>query len=210
MKPKRYIIMFTRDHHWSLSWTRCIQSIPSHPISLRSILISSFHLHLGLLSVRFSSCGRDEKCIHHFVCISHLSHACYILHPSNGMTTMNCINYMFTQAAFTNRKTSWICINTLYMYRPLKGSYEGSWNYISRHILEIFNFSAMMLSELESTSDIMTTNEPMQPGMWNFVTVGWPSNKLSMSGLCNVSLSYILSILAMPPTLGVLCLTNCV
>jgi hypothetical protein len=36
--------MFTRALHWSLSWARSIQSIPSHPISLRSILILSTHL----------------------------------------------------------------------------------------------------------------------------------------------------------------------
>jgi hypothetical protein len=30
--------MFTRALHWSLSWTISIQSIPSHPISPRSIL----------------------------------------------------------------------------------------------------------------------------------------------------------------------------
>jgi hypothetical protein len=34
--------------HWSLSWARSIQSPPSHPISLRSILILSTHLRLGL------------------------------------------------------------------------------------------------------------------------------------------------------------------
>jgi hypothetical protein len=32
--------------HWSLSWARSIQSIPSHPISLNSILILSTHLRL--------------------------------------------------------------------------------------------------------------------------------------------------------------------
>jgi hypothetical protein len=31
--------VFTRALHWSLSWARSIQSIPSHPISVRSILI---------------------------------------------------------------------------------------------------------------------------------------------------------------------------
>jgi hypothetical protein len=40
--------MFTRALHWSLSWARSIQSTPSHPISLRSILILSTHLRLGL------------------------------------------------------------------------------------------------------------------------------------------------------------------
>jgi hypothetical protein len=36
--------------HWSLPWARSIQSIPSHPISLRSILILSSYLRLGLPS----------------------------------------------------------------------------------------------------------------------------------------------------------------
>jgi hypothetical protein len=33
---RRFITVFTRSLHWSLSWTRLIQSIPSHSISLRS------------------------------------------------------------------------------------------------------------------------------------------------------------------------------
>jgi hypothetical protein len=33
--------VFTRALHWSLFWAWSIQSIPSHPISLRSILILS-------------------------------------------------------------------------------------------------------------------------------------------------------------------------
>jgi hypothetical protein len=40
-ETRSFITMFTRALHWSLSWTRLIQSIPSHPISLRSILILS-------------------------------------------------------------------------------------------------------------------------------------------------------------------------
>jgi hypothetical protein len=39
--------VFTRALHWSLSWARSIQSTPSHPISLRSILILSTHVRLG-------------------------------------------------------------------------------------------------------------------------------------------------------------------
>jgi hypothetical protein len=35
--------VFTRAFHWSLSWTISIQSTPSHPISLRSILILFTH-----------------------------------------------------------------------------------------------------------------------------------------------------------------------
>jgi hypothetical protein len=45
--PKVHTV-FTRALYWSLSWSRSIQSIPSHPISLRSILILFTHLRLGL------------------------------------------------------------------------------------------------------------------------------------------------------------------
>jgi hypothetical protein len=44
---RRFNTAFTRALHWSLSWAISIQSTPSHPISLRSILILSTHLHLG-------------------------------------------------------------------------------------------------------------------------------------------------------------------
>jgi hypothetical protein len=49
--PWRFITVFTRAIHWSLSWARRIQSIPPHPTSLRSILILSCHLHLVLISL---------------------------------------------------------------------------------------------------------------------------------------------------------------
>jgi hypothetical protein len=47
---RRFITVFTRALHWFLFWDRSIQSILSHPISLRSILILSTHLRLGLPS----------------------------------------------------------------------------------------------------------------------------------------------------------------
>jgi hypothetical protein len=40
---RRFITVFTRALHWSLSWARSNQSITSHPISLRPILIFSTH-----------------------------------------------------------------------------------------------------------------------------------------------------------------------
>jgi hypothetical protein len=52
---RRFITVFTRALHWSRSWARSIQSIPSYPISLRSILILSNHLRLGLPSRLFPS-----------------------------------------------------------------------------------------------------------------------------------------------------------
>jgi hypothetical protein len=52
---RRFITVITRAIHWSLSWAKSIQSTPSHPISQRSILISSTHLRLGLPSGLFRS-----------------------------------------------------------------------------------------------------------------------------------------------------------
>jgi hypothetical protein len=48
---RRFITVFTRTLHWSLSWASSVQSIPFHPISLRSFLILFTHLRLGLLSI---------------------------------------------------------------------------------------------------------------------------------------------------------------
>jgi hypothetical protein len=52
---RSFITVFTRALYWSLSWARSIQSIPPHPISLRSILILSSRLRLGLPSGLFPS-----------------------------------------------------------------------------------------------------------------------------------------------------------
>jgi hypothetical protein len=40
-RTRRFIFVFTRTLHWSLSWAKSIQSITSHPISLRYVLILS-------------------------------------------------------------------------------------------------------------------------------------------------------------------------
>jgi hypothetical protein len=50
---RRFNTEFTRALHLSLSWATPIQSTSPHPTSTRSILISSYHLRLGLPNDRF-------------------------------------------------------------------------------------------------------------------------------------------------------------
>jgi hypothetical protein len=66
--------VFATTRHWSLSCAKCIQFAPTHPVSLRSILILSYNLRLGLPSGLFPFRFSDQN----FLCISHLSHACYM------------------------------------------------------------------------------------------------------------------------------------
>jgi hypothetical protein len=75
----RFITVLTRARHWSLSWSRCIQSTPFHLLSLRSILILSHHLlmssewphpfkftdQISVRSVSASFSLRDLSCNNH-------------------------------------------------------------------------------------------------------------------------------------------------
>jgi hypothetical protein len=46
---RRFIIMLIKTRHWTLSWASWMQFAPSIPISLRSSLMLSSHLCLGLV-----------------------------------------------------------------------------------------------------------------------------------------------------------------
>jgi hypothetical protein len=70
---------FTIAHHWPLSWVMWMQSTPSYPTALRSILILSSNLRLGLPSGLFSS-GFPTKIFYAFristmrpTCLTHLT-----------------------------------------------------------------------------------------------------------------------------------------
>jgi hypothetical protein len=78
-----------RALHWSLSRARSMQSIPSHSISLRSILILSTHLRLGLPSGLFPS-GFPTKIPHNLLVFSHprVSHA-----PPSSSASLDDSNY---------------------------------------------------------------------------------------------------------------------
>jgi hypothetical protein len=75
---RRFNTLFTRALRGSLSWARSIQSTPSHPISLRCILIPPTHLRLGLPSGLFPSGFPTNTYTH-----SSSPHSCYMPGPSH-------------------------------------------------------------------------------------------------------------------------------
>jgi hypothetical protein len=76
--------VFTRALHWSLSWARSIQSIPSHPISLKSILILPARLRIGLSSGLFPF-DFHTNILHSFLISPFVLHALLILLHRNKL-----------------------------------------------------------------------------------------------------------------------------
>jgi len=69
----RFITVFTRTRHQSLSWTSWVQFTPFHPISLKFNLILSSHLCLSLKVVSFLHVSSSETCTHFSPCIWQVS-----------------------------------------------------------------------------------------------------------------------------------------
>jgi len=108
---RKFIIVFAKTRHWSLSWARWLQSTTSPPISLRSILIVPSHLHLDLRAGLFTSGFRPK-----FVWIYHLSlmRTTCPAHLNNILwSIMSCLNVplycsFFDIITATHSGRSWI------------------------------------------------------------------------------------------------------
>jgi hypothetical protein len=59
---RRFIIVFKKARHWTLSWSRWVNSSSSHPMSLRPILILSSHLRHVSKVVPFVQVS-DTNCV---------------------------------------------------------------------------------------------------------------------------------------------------
>jgi hypothetical protein len=78
-RTRRLITVFTKVHHWTLSWASRIQYVPSIPISLRSSLMLSSHLRLGLPNQNSVNTSPLPHACH----MSRLSHLPWFNHPNN-------------------------------------------------------------------------------------------------------------------------------
>jgi hypothetical protein len=80
--PKVHCRIHKSPHHWSLSWARWLQSIRSHLIYLRSILISTICVCVFLVVSFFLAL--DTKAL---LCIPIHSYSCYVpsLSPPPGL-----------------------------------------------------------------------------------------------------------------------------
>ena len=76
----RFINACTSARQLPLSRASSTQSMPSHPTSLKSFLVSSSHLRPGLPSGSFPQVSSPKPCIH----LSSPSHTCYMSRPSHS------------------------------------------------------------------------------------------------------------------------------
>jgi hypothetical protein len=70
---RKLVTVFTKARHWTLSWASWIQIAPSIPISLKSMLILSSHVRLGL-PTGYLRASQPKPCKHLFpaICVPHV------------------------------------------------------------------------------------------------------------------------------------------
>jgi hypothetical protein len=97
---RRFITVFIKARHWSLSWARCIQSKHFQHISLRSILILSSHLRLVFRVTSSLQVFRKKKNSH--ACyMTRLSRPPWLDHPNNIWCSVQVMKLLIMQPLAT-------------------------------------------------------------------------------------------------------------
>jgi hypothetical protein len=105
----KFITMFTRALHWSICWARSIQAIPSHPISIGSILLLSTHLRLGLPSGLCPS-GFPTNILHAFLFSPMWCNYCVVIYLFFHNKSILIFKYFGNNWIFrTSRNSKHIC-----------------------------------------------------------------------------------------------------
>jgi hypothetical protein len=128
---RMFVIVFTRSHHWSLSWARWIQYKPSHSISIRSIQILSPRLRLDLVS-DVLPLGFPTKSLYALlispmrVSWSPSFHPSWLVYPNNiwwSIQAMKCshliISFIIIQDVFVLEDHSEAVFQVSYIFHPL-------------------------------------------------------------------------------------------
>jgi hypothetical protein len=87
---RRFITIFTKARHWTVSWASWIQFVSSFTISLRSSLMLSSHIRLGLPNGLLPS-GLPSKIL------SHPSHPPGFNHPNNVRWRIQAVKFIIMQ-----------------------------------------------------------------------------------------------------------------
>jgi len=111
-----FITMFTWACHWSISEVTPIQFTPSHALSLslKSILLLSFHLCLCLLSCLFCLCFPNKN-LYAFL-ISHMPNpfqSPWLYHPNNKCWRVQFKKLLIMQCSPAPTTSSLLCPNML-------------------------------------------------------------------------------------------------
>jgi hypothetical protein len=143
--------VFTTAHHWSLPSAKLIQPSPSHPISLRSILILSSHVRLSLLcaSLFLTSPPTPPKAFLFYLYAFHMpcpSHPSRLDHSNYTWRTIQITNLLVMQFSPPSRHfippnilLGTLSSNTLSLYSSLNVGNQVSHPYrITGNILVLY------------------------------------------------------------------------
>jgi hypothetical protein len=175
-----FTTVFTRALHWFLSWARSIQSNPSHPnpshpISLRSILILSTHLYLGLPSGLLPS-GFPTNILPHYAI------------PKNRISIHNkYVGFEALTAVVTMSSVFW----DIMPCSPVKDSYTSEVDVIS--VFRVKESATILSNTRRLSMDILPVIQNLKVSMNSGSACYYSLQKLLSSWLLSKTKNYYLT-----------------